>query len=32
MAYEIATAIVRAVDAIGDRDSLRSVVFVDSWL
>lgn len=31
-AYEIATAIIRAVDTIGDRDSLRSVVFVDSWL
>ena len=31
-AYEIATAIIRAVDAIDDRDLLRGVVFVDSWL
>jgi hypothetical protein len=31
-AYEIATAIIRAVDAVGDRDTLRGVVFVDSWL
>ena len=31
-AYEIATAIIRAVDAVGDRETLRGVVFVDSWL
>ena len=31
-AYEIATAIIRAVGAVGDRDSLRGVVFVDNWL
>ena len=31
-AYEIATAIIRAVDAVNDRDLLRGVVFVDSWL
>ena len=31
-AYEIATAIIRLVDAVGDRETLRGVVFVDSWL
>ena len=31
-AYEIATAIIRLVDAVGDRDSLQGVVFVDNWL
>ena len=31
-AYKIATAIIRTVDAVGDRETLRGVVFVDSWL
>jgi len=30
--FWIATATIRAVDAIDDRDPLRGVVFVDSWL
>ena len=30
-AYEIATGVVRAVDAVPNRDSLRGTVFVDDW-
>ena len=31
-AYEIATGILRAVDAVPDRDYLREVTFVENWL
>lgn len=30
-AYETATAIMRVIDAVPDRDHLQGVVFVDSW-
>lgn len=30
-AYEIATAIIDAVDAVPDRESLQGVTYVDSW-